>query len=203
MAFSASVDRKKGTLVIGQGHFLHNHEMSHDIYQAYPENRNEAVIAEAKKWHSLSVPTHVFQEKLKELSGKNITQRDIYNLRASLTLEQRGENRAQQMLDAMEEVMRGDPGCEFKILSKENGEISVVFMQVSMMRSALEKFPEVILCDATYKVNENKMPLLSFLVEDGNGKSVPCAHAFVENEMKETLSNVFTILKGCMREKSN
>jgi hypothetical protein len=39
MAFTVSVDRVKDRLVIGKGCFVHNHEVSHNTYRSYPENR--------------------------------------------------------------------------------------------------------------------------------------------------------------------
>jgi zinc finger SWIM domain-containing protein 3 len=46
-----------------------------------------------------------------------------------------------------------------------------IFFQDEEMKLMYESFPEILFVDATYKLNDLRMPLYVFLVEDGNGES--------------------------------
>ena len=55
------------------------------------------------------------------------------------------------------------------------------------------KYPELILIDATYKLNNLHMPLYIMLVVDGNGESEIIAFWLVVNEDKTTISHLMDI----------
>ena len=55
--------------------------------------------------------------------------------------------------------------------ANENRTFSGLFFQDSLMKSNFACYPEVILVDATYKLNELRMPVYLMLVIDGNGQS--------------------------------
>ena len=46
-----------------------------------------------------------------------------------------------------------------------------IFFQDEEMRRMYDRFSEILFVDATYKLNDLRMPLYLFLVEDGNGES--------------------------------
>lgn len=46
-----------------------------------------------------------------------------------------------------------------------------LFYQDDEMRRMFESFPEILLADATYKLNNLRIPLFVMLVVDGNGES--------------------------------
>ena len=50
------------------------------------------------------------------------------------------------------------------------------------MREIYRKYPELLFIDATYKLNELRMPLYVLLVEDGNGESHIVALWLITNE---------------------
>ena len=55
------------------------------------------------------------------------------------------------------------------------------------MKNSFEAFPEVLFIDATYKLNNLRLPVLVILVEDSMGLSEVVAVCLVVNECKETL----------------
>ena len=58
-------------------------------------------------------------------------------------------------------------------LAVEEGEFTVcgIFMQDTGMVAPFQKFPEVLLVDATHKTNTEDIPLYTLLCIDGNGES--------------------------------
>ena len=61
------------------------------------------------------------------------------------------------------------------------------------MKDTFQAFPEMILLDATYKLNDLRMPLYVMLVVDGNGESEVVALWFVRNEDHATLSRIMKV----------
>ena len=57
------------------------------------------------------------------------------------------------------------------VFANENRVFTGLFFQDSLMKSNFASYPEVILVDATYKLNELRMPVYLMLVIDGNGQS--------------------------------
>ena len=53
----------------------------------------------------------------------------------------------------------------------ENKVFTGLFFQDALMKYSFNCYPEVILFDATYKLNELRMPLYLMLAIDGNGQS--------------------------------
>ena len=103
--------------------------------------------------------------------------------------------------DDHEEIKRivdfldSDKGKFAKICVDIEGNIKVIWLQTAQMEASLKKFAGLIEADGTYRVNRNRMPVYTFLVIDGNGDSIPCAHAFLAQEDEQTLSEVLEILK--------
>ena len=58
-----------------------------------------------------------------------------------------------------------------KIFNNEKSELTGIFFQDSLMKSVFGGYPEVLMIDATYKLNKFHMPLYILLVIDGNGLS--------------------------------
>ena len=58
------------------------------------------------------------------------------------------------------------------------------------MKANFNLFPEVLIIDGTYSVNKLRMPLYTFLVEDGDGVGRVAAYCFVCNECKATIDAV-------------
>ena len=62
------------------------------------------------------------------------------------------------------------------------------------MRAAAEKVPELNVTDTTCNTN-NKMPVSTLMVIDGNGQGQVVAQAILANEKKEMLQSLFRIFK--------
>ena len=56
-------------------------------------------------------------------------------------------------------------------------------------------FPEVLLADSTYNVNDRNMPLYVLMVVDGNGFTQQVCFFVVQDETKETLKKMIEVFK--------
>eukprot|EP00118_Oscarella_pearsei_P022378 m.257442 g.257442 ORF g.257442 m.257442 type:complete len:174 (+) comp40409_c0_seq24:221-742(+) len=65
--------------------------------------------------------------------------------------------------------------------------INIIFFQTKETREIFHAYPEIILIDATYKLNDVGMPLFVLTVIDGNGESEIVALWLVKNEDKKSL----------------
>ena len=63
------------------------------------------------------------------------------------------------------------------------------------MKTKYNKFPEVLLVDATYKLNDMRMPVFLQLVIDGNGESEIVAVYISVNEDTETLTSLVQVFQ--------
>ena len=62
-------------------------------------------------------------------------------------------------------------GSVVEVVVTQDNVVHGIFFQDEEMRCMYDRFPEILFVDATYKLNDLRMPLYLFLVEDGNGES--------------------------------
>ena len=62
------------------------------------------------------------------------------------------------------------------------------------MKEYPNKYPEILLLDATYNINNRNMPLASIMCIDGNGNGQTVAHSLLSNE-KVTRNSVLNTFK--------
>ena len=71
-----------------------------------------------------------------------------------------------------------------------------LFFQDAIMKYNFNCFPEVILFDATYKLNELRMPLYLMLVIDGNGQNEIVSLFLTSLETKAAITNMINAFKS-------
>jgi hypothetical protein len=76
-----------------------------------------------------------------------------------------------------------------------DGILDGFFFQKEGWRRWYERYPEIILIDSTYRVNNLRMPLYIVLCVDGNGQSQMVALWIVKSEDRQTILKMFDILK--------
>ena len=77
----------------------------------------------------------------------------------------------------------------------EENVINGIFFQDEEMRRMYDRFPEMLFVDAMYKLNDLRMPLYLFLVEDGNGESEIIAVWMVVTEDAVSIHQMAEIFK--------
>lgn len=86
-------------------------------------------------------------------------------------------------------------GATLEVMADENNVLSGIFYQDPQMRLLFESYPELLLLDATYKLNDLRLPLYVMLAVDGNGESVIVALWIVTSEGRETLASMIQFFK--------
>ena len=79
-------------------------------------------------------------------------------------------------------------GAFVEVSHDDNNVLSCIYFRTKSWLNTFEKFPELILIDATYKLNNLNMPLYVIMVVDGNGESEVVTLWLVANEDKVTIS---------------
>ncbi|KAK3910465.1 Protein FAR1-RELATED SEQUENCE 5 [Frankliniella fusca] len=88
--------------------------------------------------------------------------------------------------DKLEEIKQRDPDAGLHIETDSTSD-----------RENLTKFPEVLLMDTTYMINENRMPVSVIDVMDGEGEGLVVGYAFLSNESRDTLCSM---LRYCVKD---
>ena len=81
-------------------------------------------------------------------------------------------------------------GAIVEVVSDVNGLVNGIYFQDESMRRMFESFPELFMLDATYKLNELRLPLFVVLTVDGNGESEIVSLWIVSDESKETVTEM-------------
>ena len=72
---------------------------------------------------------------------------------------------------------------------------SGLFFQDSLMKSAFRAFPELLLVDATYKLNDLRMPLYLMMIVDGNGNGEIVSLYLTSYETENAISQMVKTFK--------
>lgn len=72
----------------------------------------------------------------------------------------------------------------------EDSMLKAIYFQTSEMKKVFESYPELLLVDATYKLNDLQMPLYVLMVVDGNGESEVVCLWLTQFEDKETITEL-------------
>ncbi|XP_077514577.1 uncharacterized protein LOC144125233 [Amblyomma americanum] len=182
--------RKKQILEITKLDLSHNHEVSAEIYQSYPERRRLTEEERNYVQHllELHVPPRTIIEKLYEKYGKKVMAKDIHNLK-------RDRNGTVEACPLEEAVQKCKDKFHAKIVQviSEGQELQMLLMQTPYMQKALISFPEVLLLDTTHWKNSMGMPLFVFIVLDGSGTHQVVTYAFVSSEEHHLVTKLVEI----------
>ena len=73
--------------------------------------------------------------------------------------------------------------------------LQAIFFQTQEMKVTFRSYPELLFIDATYKLNDLRMPLYVILAVDGNGESEIVCLWIVQCEDKETITSLLVEFK--------
>lgn len=77
-----------------------------------------------------------------------------------------------------------------------NNEVEGIYFQDSRMKSYFENYPDLLMFDGTYSLNDRRMPLVILLVVDGNGDSQIAAFFIVKSENTDVFNFLFENFKN-------
>ena len=152
--------------------------------EIYPEKRHLSAgeREEAERLINLGVTVRALHTHLSQISGKPLILKDVHNLRAQTKFRNKnGKDEQQLLLDEVEQLLQSDSGARVQLVTKDDGSLKILYFQNSSMTSLYSTFPEVLLLDATYCVNNLRMPLFVFICIDGNGEGGVVGYAIVSD----------------------
>lgn len=125
----------------------------------------------------------------------SVTLKDLYNLRAKLKREAQPKPIEHVTdLSALVIEMNKIPGATVKVFAEDNN-VEGIYFQDPEMKKHFELFPEVLMVDATYVVNDRNMPLQVSMVVDGNGESQIVALSIIRSENVRIMTAMFNVFK--------
>ena len=141
--------------------------------------------------HMLSVKANkmLIQQHMMKSTGKVITLKDIQNVNQALKNQE--DNNLTTLLSEM--LKQKDSVTEF-VINNDN-QLQALYYQENKMIKLFAYYPELLLLDATYKLNNLRMPLYVLMYVDGNGEGVIVALWIVANEEKVTIKELTNIFK--------
>ena len=130
--------------------------------------------------------------------GKKVILKDLQNVRTKAKLQTKGScDEAQITINRLEEEMQKDRVSKGGVIVNEANELSILYYASSHLVCLYEKFPEVVMIDGTYNVNASRMPLYSFMIEDGNGHGTTLFYAATTDKSTQHLVAIIQAFKQC------
>lgn len=87
------------------------------------------------------------------------------------------------------------PGAKVKVAVDENNDLLGIYYQDERMAKLYQMYPELVIFDATYKLNDRRMPLFLMLIVDGAGESEVICFWIIKSENKQSVEAMFDAFK--------
>lgn len=171
------------------------HVRAETLYKAMPRQRSKTIDG--------------VSEYLKKASGAKanipllqaqISSRDNYATRQDIRnrINKSSDNSSQLNLTELEKMvneMKCVSGATVKVFYNTNNELEGVLFQDKRMKAYFEHFPELLMFDGTYSLNDLRMPLVILLVIDGNAESQIAGFFVVKSENSAMFNVLFDHFK--------
>lgn len=181
---------KRKVFEVGELDIGHNHDRSAAIFEGLPKQRrldeNERHFVE--DMISIKPNMRLLQKEVNAKTGKTMILKDLHNIRHKLKTVAGGD------LEAIYEEIKARNDITAEVFV-DNNELQGIFIQDDRMRRYFELYPELLLMDATYKLNDRRMPLFLMLVVDGNGESQIAAMFIIKSENYNIISKMLATFK--------
>ena len=174
---------------------LHNHETNRELFRHLPHQRKlpETEKENIRQMLEMKANKKIIQSSIMQSTGKVVLMKDIHNLKMSNVQD----NDLTSLQRAVNELSKTN-GAYVKLHTENksgNQELTGLFFQDERIRQVFAEYPEFLCVDATYKVNDLRMPLYLLIAENGNGQSEIVGVLVVANESEETIQAMVDIFK--------
>ena len=174
MQLTISFQRITGKFAVSLLHLDHNHAVSREQFQLYPDQRRPAGNVAEEVDSMLSVNGHpTLVAQVLHSQGLPVRVKDLHNRKQKLT---------KSGLTLNERVQATLSATHHRIAHSEDNKFEALYMQTAEQRKIFAKYGEVLQLDAAYKTNNMRYPLFTLLVEDGDGLGQPVAFAIMARE---------------------
>lgn len=180
-----------------------NHQVNPQTFRHYPEKvrlspEEESICYSMVQTNAnkMKVKDYLEQKRLETGNTAPVLLKSIHNLHTKDRKRKEellvGENELQKLLDSMLKI----PGARVQVLRDENNELVCIYFQDSRMAEVFDKYPELLLFDATYKMNNREMPLFVQSVVDGNGATEIVSIGICRSESKVVVEFILDTFKS-------
>ena len=205
--------RMKLNMVLGKLEVLeipdlaaHNHPLTEELYNLYPETRRMNSEEKNLAFNLLSsgvrprVIATAINTKRQEQGRKGLViAKDVLNLgterkrKGCLNVKKTEE----EILSSLKKEMNErDPDGIFEMVQNGDNQLEMIYIQTSEMKVTFHNFPTAIFVDSAYKINVQNFSLLALIVEDEHGFGKPVCLALLKNERPELLKTFFNKFKA-------
>ena len=129
----------------------------------------------------------LIQQYVRETSGTIVTLKDLHNA------DLKGKTAAGSDINTLVNELQRDSSATIDLVVDENNCMKAVSYRDVNMITNQQNYPEILLLDATYKLNDLRMPLYVLMCIDGNGESPVAALWIAANEERATISALMDI----------
>lgn len=186
------LSKNNNSLEVKKVNIAHNHVISRQIFERLPNQRKmpPEVVSEVKEAIKLKANSKLLQRKVEATTGKKVTLKDLANLK-QLTKSTVSSNDLKDVVD----FLKGKLGSCVEVVVGDDDSFQGVFYQDMYMKTVFEKYPEIILVDATYKLLELRLPVYVMMGIDGDGQSEIIALFILGEETKVVVKKIVEIFK--------
>ncbi|XP_028330689.1 uncharacterized protein LOC114480607 [Gouania willdenowi] len=162
----------------------HNHQLSQVAYKHLPRQRRLDPRTREEVFCMLQVKADkkLIQHHVHQSTGRILTLKDLHNLGRSREADTEND------LHALLYEMKKEPGSVTEVVLGTNHVLQGIYYQDHKMQQIQRAFPELMLIDAAYKLNDFRMALYVLMSVDGNGESHVIAFWIVTNEERATVA---------------
>ena len=173
----------------------HNHQIGPTIAKHYPSSHllTTTECQEAINLLEVGGNTTLVCNYLERKTGKVITNQDIQNMQRKYTYYNNADE--EKVFSLLQNFLKANGNVTCAVLDERETTIELLYIQSHVQRQCFERFPELIMVDGTYKINNIGMALYDILVEDGCDDSRVIAYCFVAQETKISIVNFLQIFK--------
>ena len=87
-------------------------------------------------------------------------------------------------------------GSTVDVFVSDDNVLTGLFYQDKLMKFNFQSYPEVLMVDSTYKLNNLRMPLYLMMIVDGNGQSEAVSMCLTSLETKEAITKIVQSFKA-------
>ena len=159
----------------------HNHEVSKELYQSLPRQRSlpSELLEEVKSAIKLKANNKLLRQKIEQETGKMVTLKDLSNIKYKSKLSLNKND-----IESIVEFLQKQRTSTFDVMVDNENNFKTLLYQDLYMKIMFNKYPEMILVDATYKLLDLRLPAYLLLVIDGDGFSEIVVLFLAEEESK-------------------
>ena len=170
----------------------HNHEVSKQLYQSLPRQRSLPfeLVEEVKSAIKLKANNKLLTQKIEQETGKMVTLKDLSSIKYKSKLSLNKND-----IESIVEFLQRQETSTVDVMVDNENNIKALLYQDLYMKNMFDKYPEMILVDATFKLLDLRLPVYLLLVIDGNGSGKIVGLLLVEEESKEVINSAVNKFK--------